>query len=133
MNIKLKNADFSVNKISVVPSFVNISKTATNISLVVLGDTFTNEQKLRWRIVIDEVGAYGGISAPFAFCVGSSVAGNIASYMPNNPHATIVLAVGATAEGVITLSKIGVNPYVKFATFNVDYNTVKWHFEYYIM
>lgn len=134
MNIKLKNADFSANKISIVPDFFNLSKTATNISLVVLGTQFVNGDKLRWRIVIDDVGAYGGISVPFAFCTGSSTPGNISTYELNPPHATLQLAVGSSYEGEIILSKIGVvNVYLKFATFNVDYNAIKWHLDYYVI
>lgn len=134
MNIKLKNADFSANKISIVPDFFNLSKTATNISLVVLGAQFVNGDKLRWRIVIDDVGSYGGISVPFAFCTGSSVLGNIGSYELNAPQTSIILSVGASKEGETTLTKIGVGrEYVKFSTFNVDYNSIKWHFEYYKM
>lgn len=134
MNIQLKNADFSANKISVVPNVVEIAKTETNISLVSLGNTFNNGQTLRWRLVIDDVSTYNGVSVPFGFAVGSSTLGNIGSYEIGAPQTTIDLAVGASAEGFITLTKIAVNrEYVKFATYNVDYNSIKWHIEYYIV
>lgn len=133
MNIILKGADFSANRIATISQVSSVKKIEGR-SLADLGSMFENGQKLRFILTIDECGSYSGTSVPFGFAVGSgAVDYDIAVYMDNAPHFYIVLQNGATYNGEQIIQRITTEKTnVKLSTYNVSYSTIKWHVEYYI-
>lgn len=91
-------------------------------------------KKKRFRLIIDDCDSYSGTSVPFCFAVGSGTLDyNIGLYMDNEPQFSIVLQNGASYIGEQIIQKLTINnPNVKLSTFNIAYNTIKWHVEYYI-
>ena len=134
MNIKLKNADYSQNKISVVADVVTLKKTATNTAVLVVGHDFTNGQVLHYRITIDSVGSASG-TCEFQFAYGSRTdATNISSFIGTKK--TINIVVGNYVEGDITVAGIstGTND-IKVTINNVTtaLKTIKYTLQYYIV
>lgn len=133
MNIILSSADFSANRIATISQVFSAEK-INNRSLADLGGGFENGQRLRFRLIIDDCGSYSGTSVPFGFCVGSgTVDYHLGRYMDNAPQFSIVLQNGASYLGEQVIQYLTTqNPNVKLSTYNVNYNTIKWHVEYYI-
>lgn len=133
MNIILKGADFSANRIATVSQISSVANILGR-SLADLGTRFENGQKLRYCLVIDDCGASAGITVPYGFAVGPGTPDySIRGYMDNAPHFSIVLQNGASYTGEQIIQRISENnPNIKLSMYNITYNNVKWHVEYYI-
>ena len=133
MNIKLKNADYSQTKISVVTDVVTLKKTSTTTSVLVIGPNFTNGQVLHYRITIDSVGSASGTST-FQFGVGSkSDTTNILDYVGTGTNMNV--AVGNYIESNITIAKMNSDVDFKLTISNgtIALRTLKYTLQYYIV
>ena len=134
MNIILNGADFSANGIATISSQVSSAEKINGRSQADLGGGFENGQKLRFRLIIDDCDSYSGTSVPFTFGIGSGTTDyHVALYMDNAPQFSIVLQNGASYIGEQIIQYLTTaDPNVKVSTYLVNYNTIKWHIEYYI-
>lgn len=133
MDIQLKNADFSDNSVGRTIAGV-VYKDTTDNAQVSLGNLFANGNKVKYRVVIDDLGTMPlGTQVTFLFGVSDN-GSSIADFQLPNPAFTTNVALGEVYSGEFNINNLSAaNPYTLFFLNHEDFVqrvTMLWHIDY---